>query len=152
MKRIFCAVALLFSTAIMQSSYDVRNFDRKIDQGIERSDTVVSTPGTIDMSYGTNGALDLTSSPILLPTGQAWAINVITTGAQAGNILVADSTGTDTTIAMLNATGTGLVLNAFCPGVSVPYSYRNCQALPLSRLMRRHQIIIFSAATDQSII
>jgi len=73
--------------------------------------------GTINTLYGTNGAQDLNTT-LSLPAGQAQAINVITAGAQVGKMLVADSNGTSTTIAMLNSAGTDLDANAFGTGVS----------------------------------
>lgn len=73
--------------------------------------------GTINTLYGTNGAQDLNTT-FALPAGQAKAINVITAGAQVGKMLVADSNGTSTTIAMLNSAGTALSANAFGTGVS----------------------------------
>jgi uncharacterized delta-60 repeat protein len=77
----------------------------------------IGLTGTIDTTYGSNGVQDLDSS-LSLPAGQAKAINVITTGDQTGNMLVTDSNGTTTTVAMLNATGTDLDANAFGTGVS----------------------------------
>lgn len=69
--------------------------------------------GTIDTSFGTDGALDLSAGPIELPQGQARVINVIHTGPHAGKILVSDSDGDNCIIAALNATGTSLDTDAF---------------------------------------
>ena len=75
------------------------------------------TSGMIDTAYGTDGANDLNVT-LEFSAGQAKSINVITVGDQAGKMLIADSNGTDTTIAMLDATGIVSDTDAFGTGVS----------------------------------